>query len=791
LFYHIGNQINWFNFDTLHFLKVLQKFLCRLISIKNLGKLYFVFDGMDTSMKLETLIERASDRVSSLNVYYQKIMSPNNRDSDRYFKPSSLCSTPLIRMTYAQFLFDASKYFPQLKVKFSYLEADAYLAKLASQYNGYVISNDSDFYIYDIPGYVKLDTLKFKENKDNFYFEAGLYTNNLFTKYLGLPKEALPILATLSGNDYIKIGRYKELSVLLKNYKCTNAIAKNIKNTKYKRIVNLILDVCKNLDKEEMKTKKAEEIQNLIIDGIFEVKEKESSKELDDECRKKFKDSMDEYNLVDFKENTEKAVSDELLNSYYSGNIYETLLNVIVINHFKCTIYFDNPNLDSCWHISNDMRKKLYELLLIRNHKYPKEEKSKSKAKKNAKTKAKTNQEGKEEKEGKEGKEGNSHEIHYTITEYRKQDKKVVGKPIEISMNRRVQIPKPLEERMSIYLKNFFSNNKRMRSLPYYLVPLATTLRYYLITKIKSFSYINDSRNERLNCIFKSVTSNMKLHQESTEKNNQGKENKKSKAEDTPLEPKKEAYLHSYEFEALLASSIGALTFTFLHLNNNINSSNKEKGKGQEKEKQKGKDQDKGKNEDKEQKEGNNEKISKSTSSEAATTATPTSPISPISPSSPTKLTKSDFTITDNIEKNNNVDGHNIFVMLKRHRNRCLILKKPWTVGDIRRNREEYDNGIHIYAEFINILLMNSFFLQVLKLTDDIEEFSSLFTMHHYLWEESFYFFCESFKASSPINFQTTFTSLFNINESKPVAEEYINYLEKVYTNIFNTVTIC
>jgi len=25
LFYHIGNQINWFNFDTLHFLKVLQK----------------------------------------------------------------------------------------------------------------------------------------------------------------------------------------------------------------------------------------------------------------------------------------------------------------------------------------------------------------------------------------------------------------------------------------------------------------------------------------------------------------------------------------------------------------------------------------------------------------------------------------------------------------------------------------------------------------------------------------------------------------------------------------------
>ena len=429
--------------------------------------------------------------------------------------------------------------------------------------------------------------------------------------------------------------------------------------------------------------------------------------------------------------------------------------------------------MDSCWHISNDMRKKIYELLLVRNHKYPKDEKSKSKAKKNAKAKAKANQEGKEIKEEKEVKEGNSQDVHYTITEYRKQDKKVVGKPIEISMNRRVQIPKPLEERMSIYLKNFFSNNKRMRSLPYYLVPLATTLRYYLISKIKSFSYINDSRNERLNCIFKSVTSNMKLHQENNQR-------KTSKEVDTPLEPKKEAYLHSYEFEALLASSIGALTFTFLHLNNYIKRSNKEKGKGQEKE----------------QKKEDNEKISKSSSS-ATTTVTPTSPTSPISPISPTspslptKLTKSDFTITDNIEKNNDVDGHNIFIMLKSHRNRCLILKKPWTVGDIRRNKEEYDNGIHIYAEFINLLLMNSFFLQVLKLTDDLEEFSSLFTMHHYLWEESFYFFCESFKASSPINFQTTFTNLFNINESKPVAEEYINYLEKVYTNIFDTVTIC
>ncbi len=172
-----------------------------------------------------------------------------------------------------------------------------------------------------------MDTLKFKSDKENFYFEARLYTNNLFTKYLGLPKEALPILATLSGNDYIKIERYKELDTLLENYKCTNTLAKNVKDLKFKRIVNLILDVCKTLDIEELKKMKREEIQNFIINEIFKLKGKEVPEDIEEECRKKFKDSMDEYNLVDFKENTEKVVTDELLTSYYSGHIYKAILD--------------------------------------------------------------------------------------------------------------------------------------------------------------------------------------------------------------------------------------------------------------------------------------------------------------------------------------------------------------------------------------------------------------------------------------------------------------------------------
>ncbi|ORX79244.1 PIN domain-like protein [Anaeromyces robustus] len=783
-FYHLGNQLNWFNFDNLAFLKHLEMFLNRLISIDNLGEIFFVFDGMDTDMKLETIIKRSNERIASVGKFYHKIIS-SKKIKEHHLKYSLICATPLIRIIYAHYLLDMAKITEKVKVKFSYLEADAFIAKLVQEHDGYVISNDSDFYIYDIPGYIKLDTLHFHITKDSLFFKCDLYTSDLLEKYLGIPKVTLPIFATLCGNDYIKVGRYEKLALLLKNYKCTHKITNKIKNGHFKCISNLILDIYEKLNKkyENFNNKKKEQIQNLIIEELFGMINNETKDILEHkECQNKFKDSLNEYNLVDFKGKKEKVVSNELLSSYYSGKIFETLLNILVINHFKCTQYFENPKMDSCWNISQDIRKDTYEFLILRNYnKQTNNDKNKSNSKNNQK------------------------EDNYIITEYVRKNKKITTNIIQINNIKQKSMPKPLEERFNIYLKKFKSNNITIKKVPYFLIPVVISLRFYIITKIKDNLFItSNEKNNIFNKFYKYLkTRNNNNNKSNNNKNNtddgngksdndknntddgngksdndknntddgngksdndknntddgngksdndknntddgNGKsDNDKNNTDDGngKSDDESKTVLHYYEFEALLASCVASLTFTFLHKNMNIMRENEKK---------------------------ENEQINSSINN------------------------SSNYSIKENI-KENYLDCNNMADVLKNHKNRCISLKNRWNFGDVKKDIHQYNNAIHIYAEFINLLIANSQLLQVLKITNDLPEFTSLFTMYHYLWEESFYFLVNSFKSTTNHQDITSiFTNLFSINVKKDKVDNYLNYLNDIYNNMLNAILIC
>nr|XP_020462468.1 protein asteroid homolog 1-like [Monopterus albus] len=96
-------------------------------------------------------------------------------------------------------------------------EADWEIACLARQWNCPVLTNDSDFYIFDLPGgYLPLSFFQWTNlngKASNRYISARCYTTNSLCRWFGgMNQELLPLCAVLTGNDY---GTPKDAETLL------------------------------------------------------------------------------------------------------------------------------------------------------------------------------------------------------------------------------------------------------------------------------------------------------------------------------------------------------------------------------------------------------------------------------------------------------------------------------------------------------------------------------------------------------------------------------------------------
>lgn len=99
-------------------------------------------------------------------------------------------------------------------------EADNEIAALAKKLDSPVLSNDSDFFIFDVQ-YIPLSSISFdsceKTERGQFYIPCHIYlVDNLLRGLGGLPKTMLPLLATILGNDYIKSSQFKNFYSQLK-----------------------------------------------------------------------------------------------------------------------------------------------------------------------------------------------------------------------------------------------------------------------------------------------------------------------------------------------------------------------------------------------------------------------------------------------------------------------------------------------------------------------------------------------------------------------------------------------
>ncbi|XP_062842124.1 protein asteroid homolog 1-like [Trichomycterus rosablanca] len=181
------DQIHGGDYDA--FMDVITQFF------KNLDqcniKPYVVFDGGNDSSdkKLETLIKRSQDRIKKANVVSR-----------------GQAGTVLILI---------GKVFQQTLQKLGVpsiqclAEADWELAALANEWNCPVLSNDSDFYIFNIRGGVlPINHFQWKNitNSTQSYIPARWFCcSNLRSVYKNMNESLLPLVATILGNDYSKL----------------------------------------------------------------------------------------------------------------------------------------------------------------------------------------------------------------------------------------------------------------------------------------------------------------------------------------------------------------------------------------------------------------------------------------------------------------------------------------------------------------------------------------------------------------------------------------------------------
>ena len=169
---------------------------------------------------------------------------------------------------------------------FLFSEADAEIASLASAWNCPVLSNDSDFFIFDIKGgYIPFSSFNWKSNR----LTANLFYREKLASHFGIRSELMPLFASLAGNDYVSWDLLAEFRSAMNRGK----------GARFASIANL-LSVLPNASTEE------------ALESALQMI---SSQENRDQLRQAVEHSLQEYTITE----------SNLLRYFESGEVYSSL----------------------------------------------------------------------------------------------------------------------------------------------------------------------------------------------------------------------------------------------------------------------------------------------------------------------------------------------------------------------------------------------------------------------------------------------------------------------------------
>ncbi|XP_070691475.1 single-strand DNA endonuclease ASTE1-like [Pempheris klunzingeri] len=154
---------------------------------------YVVLDGGSdpSDRKLQTVTQRAEGRIMTAHLAAV-------RGGQEYILPQM--ASLMFRQTLARL---------EVPMAQCYGEADHEIAALACEWRCPVLSDDSDFYIFDLPaGLLPIAHFQWEaveRSGSNSYIPCKSYRTSSFHAFFGVQPRLLPVFAALAGNDYVKL----------------------------------------------------------------------------------------------------------------------------------------------------------------------------------------------------------------------------------------------------------------------------------------------------------------------------------------------------------------------------------------------------------------------------------------------------------------------------------------------------------------------------------------------------------------------------------------------------------
>lgn len=186
---------------------------------------YVVMDGAHDSddKKFDCLLERCEKRISN-----------TSNGSKKYFPIlSHRCFTYTIKKL-------------GIPIETCNYEADHEIASLANSWKCPILSNDNDFYIYDLPGgFIRLNDIKFnRRTKTEYstYIDTSIYYTENIQESFGISASVLPLLAVFLDNDYYKLDKAIIEQFVSKELKISHKQAKH----KLKMPIDVMIEVLRS-----------------------------------------------------------------------------------------------------------------------------------------------------------------------------------------------------------------------------------------------------------------------------------------------------------------------------------------------------------------------------------------------------------------------------------------------------------------------------------------------------------------------------------------------------------------
>lgn len=235
-------------------------------------------------------------------------------------------------------------------------EADGEIAQQARENGGFIISRDSDFFVYNLgtAGYIPLDTLTI--NSDGL--TALAYRSSQIASHFGLEPKYMPVFASILGNDYLPADLFT--TSIKAEYDQGGKIPKNW----FKRTAAYINHHAKDASS-------IDQLLSNIIASITKLPEDFTAQQILETLHESIRqyDPNSEISFTLSFPSAHGQIDDALWSDiherYRKGQYCYKIMDVVMRDrNFWCTPFIEDLDRESSWVISRQLRQWMYSIVL-------------------------------------------------------------------------------------------------------------------------------------------------------------------------------------------------------------------------------------------------------------------------------------------------------------------------------------------------------------------------------------------------------------------------------------------